>query len=558
MVDMRTVFPGRQVMPRPAFGGDDEHLQGAVVADLASDTLGAALGVETSRLFAFQHGKDTQPRPLSDDEIGQLGDVFTQHVLLTSNEIPVTLGDLIQAIEGPFGPQLPVRKMFLVDEGAMPHQLNSDFVTNQRLVFTWQASTGMAPDILVSTVPTVHDPRALLQLIAWSEKDQAFHFFERDRERIAWGWAGNSFNALSAPTRGRGPFDSHINGGLVMKELKPPWTHWSSQDNTIPLELYGASSEFNTEPIFQQVTGAEQLQPLVEGGIRRWTGGRLKRDLSNGQLTRLPEYFRQLLWCTSVNLVSSPDAYDDDSVRQFRLPSTFFFDADAIEDLAGAIKPQAQVIPPRLTVDADLYRNAVGKLGIHVTDVDAAHRVDGDTHFAFLVPERAFEDQAILAALCRNEVISPRLALCLLLVDFSNPVFSPQRAQLLSYAPESAAAGAAGADLDARFVAAVQAKQAAAGSPEAQFLQLWNTPDIVNWAAQQLGAYQSAIQAKLQTPQGVEDILRLAESRRHVADHRKLLEFLPTLARDHAPPHLAMAPDGAVFTKTSDEGEDEK
>jgi hypothetical protein len=543
-------------MPSPARGDSVEVLQGAVVTGLTSNALGPAFDVETPRLFAFQHGKDTQPRALSDDEIGQLGDVFTQHVLLTSTEIPVTLADLITAIEGSFGPQPPVRKMFLVDEGAMPHQLNSDFVTNQRLVFTWQASSGTAADILVSTVPSAHDPRALLQLIAWSEKDQAFHFFERDKERIAWGWAGNSFDALSAPTRGQGPFDSHINGGLVMKELKLPWTHWSSQDNTIPLDLYGPSSEFSTQPIFQQVTGAEQLERLVEGGIRHWTDGRLTHDLNNGQLTRLPEYFRQLLWCTSVNLVSSPDAYDDHSVREFRLPSTFFFDAEAIEDLAGAIDPQAEVIPPRLTVDAELYRNAVAKLGIHITDADAAHRVDGDTHFAFLVPERAFEDQAVLAALIKNEVISPRLALSLLLVDFSNPVFSPQRAQLLSYVPASAAAGAAGANLDARFIEAVQAKKAAAGSPEAQLLQLWNTPGIVTWAAQQLGAYQSAIQAKLQTPQGVEDILRLAESRRRAADRRKLLEFLPTLAR--AAPHLAMAPDAAVFTKTSDEGEKEQ
>jgi hypothetical protein len=450
--------------------------------------------------------------------------------------------------------------MFLVDEGAMPHQLNSAFALNTRLVFTWQASDQMPPDILVSTVPEANDQTALLQLIAWSEKDQAFHFFERDRQRIAWGWAGNSFDALSAPTRGQGPFDSHINGGLVMKELKLPWTHWSSQDNTVPLELYGPSSQFKTEPIFQEVTGAEQLQSLVEGGIRRWTAGRLKRDLNNGQLTRLPEYFRQLLWCTSVNLVSCPDAYHDPSVSQFRLPSTFFFDADAFEDLACAIDSQAEVVPSqRMTVDAGLYRNAVNKLGIHLTDdADPTHTVGGDTQFAFLVPERAFEDQAVLTALRNSEVISARLALCLLLVDFSNPVFSPQRAQLLAYAPQSAAAAAAGTDLDSQFVAAVQAKPAPAGSPEAQFLQLWNTPDILTWAAHQLDAYQSAVQAKLQTPQGVEEILQLAESRRHVVEGRMLFEFRPTLASDHAPSHLAMAPDASIFTKTSDVGEKEK
>jgi hypothetical protein len=557
---MRTVFPGRQVMPRPALDGrNDGLLQGGIVASVPTLPADATPTADAPLLFAFQHGKDAQPRAMSDSDIRQLGDVFTQRVLLTGS-VPVTLADLITAIERPSGAALPVRKTFLVDEGAMPHQLNAAFEPNARLVFTWQASDQTAPDILVSTVPIAHDPTALLQLIAWSEKDQAFHFFERDKERIAWGWAGNSFDALSAPTRGQGPFDSHINGGLVMKELKGPWTHWNSQDNTIPVELYGPSSEFKTEPLFQQVTGAEELEPLVEGGIRRWTSGRLKRDLNNGQLMRLPEYFRQLVWCTSVNLVSSADAYHDDGVPQFRLPSTFFFDADALDNLAQAIDPDAEVVPPqRITVDANLYRDAVSKLNIHLADDgEPAHRVDGDTHFAFLVPERAFEDQATLTALVKIQLISPRLALCLILVDFSNPVFSPDRAQLLAYSPESAVAGAAGADLDSRFVAAVQATHAPPGSPEAKFLEHWNRPAIITWAAKQLGDYQSAIQAKLRTPQGIEDILRLAESRRRVAEGRKLFEFRPTLAGDHASAHLAMAPDASIFTKSSNEGEAEK
>jgi hypothetical protein len=166
-----------------------------------------------------------------------------------------------------------------------------------------------------------------------------------------------------------------------------------------------------------------------------------------------------------------------------------------------------------------------------------------------------------LNALVDKQVISPRLALCLVLVDFSNPVFSPDRAKLLDYAPQSARADAAGADLDSRFIAAVQAAHAPDGSPEAKFLALWATPDLIAWATQQISSYQSAIQAKLQTPQGVEGILRLAESRRLVFEGRQLFEFQPTIAGNDAPPpvpHLAMAPDASVLTKSTDEGEGEK
>ncbi len=177
----------------------------------------------------------------------------------------------------------------------------------------------------------------------------------------------------------------------------------------------------------------------------------------------------------AVNLVSSADAFDDDNVIQFRLPSTFFFDADALDSLAQAIAPQAQVVPPqRITIGAKLYKDAVRKLGIHVIDdADPAHRVEGDTHFAFLVPERAFEDQAVLNALITNQVISARLAMCLLLVDFSNPVFSPERAQLLAYAPESRPRARLAQnsirDSSRRF-----RPEKPPGSPEAQFLDLWN------------------------------------------------------------------------------------
>ena len=150
---MRTVFPRRQVMPSPAHDGDtDRSLQGAIVAGIAADRAGDA-----SRLFAFQHGKDTQPRPMSDDEIRQLGDVFTQQVLLAGPVIPVTLGGLTKAIEVVFCQTLPVRKMFLVDEGAMPHQLNSDFALNTRLVFTWQVSSGTPR---AAAGDTHHDGRA--------------------------------------------------------------------------------------------------------------------------------------------------------------------------------------------------------------------------------------------------------------------------------------------------------------------------------------------------------------------------------------------------------------
>ncbi len=266
---MRTVFSHRQVMPSRASDGDTtQALTPTIVAGVTAHTAELARPADTPPLlFAFQHGKDNQPRPMSEHEIRELGDAFTQRVLLTSATIPVTLGDLITAIEASAGPAKLIRKMFLVDEGAMPHQVNPDFALNTRLVFSWQETSQTAPDILLSTVPSTDDPTALLQLIAWSDTNQAFHFFERDHERIAWGWAGSSFDALVSPTRGKGPFDSHINGGLVMKELKAPWTHGAPRTTPSRLRFMARRASSKPKPSCSRSPAPNNLNPSLRAGF---------------------------------------------------------------------------------------------------------------------------------------------------------------------------------------------------------------------------------------------------------------------------------------------------
>ena len=80
--------------------------------------------------------------------------------------------------------------------------------------------------------------------------------------------------------------------------------------------------------------------------------------------------------------------------------------SNAARDIAWHLHPFTNM--RRLESEGPLV--ITGGRGIHVTDdADPAHRVDGDTHFAFLVTERAFEDQAILAALNRNKNSFPDL-----------------------------------------------------------------------------------------------------------------------------------------------------
>jgi hypothetical protein len=282
-------------------------------------------------LLRFVAGEEPSPIPMPLSQVQSLGDIFSRELLLKGLR-PMTLQDLARDISQIEGPRLPIRKMFLIAEGAQIAAAGTPFELNARLVFTWQAANSTPADLLISTVPVANDPEALLQLIAWSDADSSFHFFERKAGN--WVWAGNSFHALRGSTRGKGPFDSHINGGLVMKELKEPWSHWHSMSGSIGRDVFGAESQFNTDPLFAELEGGEALEPVVKVGVRRWTKSRFARDLKNGILHNVAEYLRQVLWCTSFNLVSSRDGFRSNEA-EFDLPTSFFFDIDAIEFLAG-------------------------------------------------------------------------------------------------------------------------------------------------------------------------------------------------------------------------------
>jgi hypothetical protein len=108
-----------------------------------------------------------------------------------------------------------------------------------------------------------------------------------------------------------------------------------------------------------------------------------------------------------------------------------------------------------ISIEGRLYRQCLTRYDVHRTG--GSIRLDGDAHFAFLVPEPAFEDTHLVEAMLQAGLLSERFAACLGMTDFSNLVFSPRRAALLSYVPEQAAGARPGEDMESRFVAAVRA-----------------------------------------------------------------------------------------------------
>ena len=210
------------------------------------------------------------------------------------------------------------------------------------------------------------------------------------------------------------------------------------------------------------------------------------------------------------------------------MPTTFFLDLDAFTGPLGL-----PLVPEPLTVSGPAYAAARTQLELHLTD-DAGFTRPGETFFAFLVPERALEDLVVLEELIMREVLSVRLATCLLMVDFSNPIWSQQRAALLSHVAPTVRAGAGGAALDQALPEAIEAAARDLDGPEAEFLAWWDgseQPEFVDRIQRQLLAYLTAWQQRLDTPDGAGNLLRLAQGRRSRFRRSTLAEFALTVPR---------------------------
>ena len=272
--------------------------------------------------------------------------------------------------------------------------------------------------------------------MAWDRRSGGFNYYQTVGPSSAWVFAGNSRHALVDPTQGKGPFESHLSGNLVMKELRFPWLHWHSfAANILPSvlpkdpPLVGHPWVTGTKP-----DGAEvcELQVAIPS-IRRWTSARFDRLLADGGVIDDPgRILLQVLGTPSVNIVTGPrESRSFGPGDEVVLPRAFFVD---IEGLSRILRlPPA----PTFSVPVEIYRRNLTAFRVREDDGQGFVR-PGDTHFPFAVPEVAFEDLAVLEEALARGLLTRRLAACLLMTDFPNPVFSLRRAALLAHVPARA------------------------------------------------------------------------------------------------------------------------
>lgn len=460
------------------------------------------------------------PRLLKQPEIDALQDPFAR-LLAEDMPHPLTAHSLVAALDATG----MSHERFVVGEG-LHHpwtEESANLARHLRVAAAWKKDGKLA--VLLSTAPPFSDRLIFLQVIGWDEFAHHFNFYER--RFGVWIYAGNSRHALAEPTRGQGPFDSHVNGALVMKELRAPWLHWSSQ---AAFDLPGVKGDdpLQNEPLFRNRAGAEKLEQLVRTSVHQWTVERFDTAVKNGTFSMVPSFMRQVLTSTAINLISSPQesgAILNDG--RLMLPLTPFVDTATLFDALAL-----PVNSPLLSTSGEHYQRLLADHGYELRDERGQLAQRGDTHFAFPAFERSLEDQQVVAVLLQRGLLPKRIAACLTMVDFPNPVWSPRRESLMRYVPAIASQGVQGWNLGEIILQAIQNSGAVRGSPEVEFLELWDMGE--DWATlfgQRLAHYLNLLQACLNTWNGFEAVGRLIESQRRRAGKRPLLEFSLTLPR---------------------------
>jgi hypothetical protein len=502
-------------------------------------------GLDDAAIHRFVVGEDPTPRVLAGEEAAaQLGDPFAT-LLLLKGVFPDTAGEVLAALDEATESENPLRKnrFFLLGEGSqIPHTPQTAGLQRNLRFLAARGDGPDGPDILLSAF---HPDESDVEVMAWDRARGGFNFYRTVSDTRAWVFAGNSAHALTPPSERKGPFESHLSGAFLMKELRSPWISWDSPAARIQPSVFAQDDPLRQHPWFAERDGNGAItceEAVARPSMRRWARVRMGAVKEAGTVQRPARILRQVLETPTVNLISSHvESAIADTVDVIEVPQTFFVDSEALVELEDLGLPA----PPPFDVPPEIYHQSLERFGFRMSDGNGFER-PGDTHFAFLVPERAFEDIVVEAEAIRIGMLTPKLAATLLMVDFPNPVFSSRRAALMRHVPGPGPVENLSERMSDAILAAAQG--APAGSPEDEFAALWSAGE--GWQeryALLLQDYYAKVTQRLSTQEGFDAYVRLAESRRERVRAMPITESRLLFAETDIPKaQRSMRADGAV------------
>jgi hypothetical protein len=295
---------------------------------------------------------------------------------------------------------------------------------------------------------------------------------------------------------------------------------------------------------------------VARPGVERWTQDRFTKVARDGVLSKAPDAFRQLFTTTTINLVSSQQqSATAKAGGKLDVPREIFFNQDLLVPL---LQTGDAALPPSLTTNPTVlgehYLAAVQECGVSLVGQGPNGQsvtIPGDSFFALITPEAAFEDIAVAQRLVQIDVVTARLVCCVAMVDYPNPIFSPRRASLLAAVPP-----------DLRFTDGPEKASQDLADAIARLSGPGRDAFVENWVQDSnafrkhfidvLDDYMTKVVARLAQPEGVVDLMRLVTSRRRQFQHMDLSEFSLTVPVGNTPKDpLCMAEDGTVLLQST-------
>ena len=359
------------------------------------------------------------------------------------------------------------------------------------------SSGRIGPRLTLDQIPDVN--ALMIEVIVWDPAKSLFNFYELRGTGTTgrWDYKGDSADILTDTERlhrdrpeGVPPISDmlrcssrHVNGGPIMKELATPHNDWWSAARRLPLG--GRQLDDQLTAIAMGFVDGDRLAASVRAGLSKLATsaafqGALKRR-------SLQEQLRPLFCPAELNLESDPTPLDD-NVPMTRVPS-------------------ALVVDPRLgqatleVARAD-YDAALRSTGSRFPEIN---RPDGDR--AWLGPVKAISDQMRVQSLVEAKLIDDEFVADVLAVDFTNPVLSKGRCNLLKHVPTEATP-----DWRDRFLLKLSTLTDAHAKDLAT--NLTSAERTAASHRQRAGQFLAACREKLKTRDFVVSVLRLVQQRR--------------------------------------------
>ena len=197
---------------------------------------------------------------------------------------PASVADIVNAMGSVSASNQLQQFSYLVGEGTQipttiaPRTGNRDL----RYVITWGPSIA-SPSVFLSAAPagvSPGQPAPFLQIIAFDATKQKFNYYQYISNSSvtndpgttkSWSWAGDTSFARAPQTVGQGCFRCHLNGGLNMKELTPPWNNWQSPQASVNAAV--VPPEVAIDPLFLNLSAPTNSSKPSRGPSSTWASG---------------------------------------------------------------------------------------------------------------------------------------------------------------------------------------------------------------------------------------------------------------------------------------------